>query len=158
FLIWRKRHELSARAFPGSWLGAALTVGGLFLWTLGNLSTLYVISEYALVVMVYGVALSLLGPRVISRLWSPLLMLLLMIPLPQFLYANISSQLQLVSSGVGVWFMRLCGISVFLAGNVIDLGHFKMQVVEACDGLRYLFPLMTLGFIIAYFFRGALWQ
>jgi exosortase D (VPLPA-CTERM-specific) len=33
-----------------------------------------------------------------------------------------------------------------------------MQVVEACDGLRYLFPLMTLGFIIAYFFRAPLWQ
>jgi len=31
-------------------------------------------------------------------------------------------------------------------------------VVEACDGLRYLFPLMTLGFVVAYFFRAPAWQ
>ncbi len=54
--------------------------------------------------------------------------------------------------------LRLCGISVYLSGNVIDLGHFQMQVVEACDGLRYLFPLMTLGFIVAYFFQAPVWQ
>src|SRR5262249_28811844 len=35
---------------------------------------------------------------------------------------------------------------------------FQMQVVEACDGLRYLFPLMTLSFIVAYFFRAPFWQ
>jgi exosortase D (VPLPA-CTERM-specific) len=31
-------------------------------------------------------------------------------------------------------------------------------VAEACDGLRYLFPLMTLGFLMAYFYKGALWK
>jgi exosortase D (VPLPA-CTERM-specific) len=52
----------------------------------------------------------------------------------------------------------LFGISVFLEGNVIDLGTYKLQVAEACNGLRYLFPLMTLGFIAAYLFKGALWK
>jgi exosortase D (VPLPA-CTERM-specific) len=31
-------------------------------------------------------------------------------------------------------------------------------VAEACDGLRYLFPLMTLGFLMAYFFKVATWK
>jgi exosortase D (VPLPA-CTERM-specific) len=52
----------------------------------------------------------------------------------------------------------MCDISVFLEGNVIDLGSYKLQVAEACSGLRYLFPLMTLGFIAAYFFKGAWWK
>jgi exosortase D (VPLPA-CTERM-specific) len=47
---------------------------------------------------------------------------------------------------------------VFLDGNVIDLGSYKLQVVEACSGLRYLYPLMTLAFIVAYFFRAPLWK
>ncbi len=34
----------------------------------------------------------------------------------------------------------------------------QLQVAEACSGLRYLFPLMTLGFIAAYFFKAALWK
>ena len=32
--------------------------------------------------------------------------------------------------------LRLMGLPVFLEGNVIDLGSYKMQVVEACAGLR----------------------
>src|SRR6185436_18948115 len=105
-----------------------------------------------------GVVLATVGMGAFRRLWAPVVMLLLAIPLPAFFYNNLSSQLQLVSSALGVWLIRLFGISVYLSGNVIDLGHFQMQVVEACDGLRYLFPLMTLGFIVAYFFRAPLWQ
>jgi exosortase D (VPLPA-CTERM-specific) len=45
-----------------------------------------------------------------------------------------------------------------LEGNVIDLGNYQLEVAEACSGLRYLFPLMTLAFIIAYLFRGAFWK
>jgi exosortase len=88
----------------------------------------------------------------------PLLLLGLMIPLPTFLYQGLSAQMQLISSQIGVAIIRLFNISVFLEGNVIDLGNYKLQVAEACNGLRYLFPLMALGFIAAYLFKGALWK
>jgi exosortase D (VPLPA-CTERM-specific) len=64
----------------------------------------------------------------------------------------------LLSSKIGVWFIRLVGISVYLEGNVIDLGNYQLQVAEACSGLRYLFPLMTIGFLMAYFFQAAFWK
>jgi exosortase D (VPLPA-CTERM-specific) len=64
----------------------------------------------------------------------------------------------LISSQLGVLVIRAFGISVFVEGNVIDLGGYRLQVAEACDGLRYLFPLMTLGFLMAYFFKVATWK
>ncbi len=157
FLVWRRRDSVPPRV-SGAALGLAVVAFGLALWLLGRLSTISAVSQYALVVMLYGLMIASVGPRTFAALWAPMLMLLLAIPLPAFAYNNLSSQLQLVSSALGVGLLRLCGISVYLAGNVIDLGHFQMQVVEACDGLRYLFPLMTLGFIVAYFFRAPLWQ
>ncbi|MCP4042652.1 MAG: EpsI family protein, partial [Gammaproteobacteria bacterium] len=75
-----------------------------------------------------------------------------------FLYHQLSNALQLISSELGVMVIRLFGISVFLEGNVIDLGVYKLQVVEACNGLRYLFPLASFGFLCAYLFRAPLWQ
>ena len=72
--------------------------------------------------------------------------LIFMVPLPNFLYFNLSQSLQLLSSEIGVWVIRLFGISVFLEGSVIDLGTYKLQVVEACSGLRYLFPLASFAF------------
>jgi exosortase D (VPLPA-CTERM-specific) len=157
FLVWRRRGSVPPRV-SGAALGLAVVALGLALWLLGRLSTISAVSQYALIVMLYGLMIASVGPRMFAALWAPMLMLLLAIPLPAFAYNNLSSQLQLISSALGVWLLRLCGISVYLAGNVIDLGHFQMQVVEACDGLRYLFPLMTLGFIVAYFFRAPLWQ
>src|SRR4029079_8443440 len=56
------------------------------------------------------------------------------------------------------FFIRLVGIPVYLEGNVIDLGVYKLQVVEACSGLRYLYPLLSLGFLAAYLFQAPLWQ
>jgi exosortase D (VPLPA-CTERM-specific) len=114
--------------------------------------------QYAYLVTLYGLVLSFTGRRAFRLLAVPMLILAFMIPLPAFFYYNLSTKLQLLSSQLGVAFMRLFGISVFVQGNVIDLGGYELQVAEACDGLRYLFPLMTIGFLMAYFYKGALWK
>jgi exosortase D (VPLPA-CTERM-specific) len=74
------------------------------------------------------------------------------------LYQPLSAHLQLLSSELGVALMRVFGISVLLHGNVIDLGTYQLQVLEACNGLRYLFPLLSLGCLAAYLFKGPTWQ
>ncbi|HEC05347.1 MAG TPA: VPLPA-CTERM-specific exosortase XrtD [Thiolapillus brandeum] len=158
FLIWQKKDKLSQMKFEGSWAGVALVAASLMLFLLGHLATLYVVMQYALVFTLYGLVLSLTGWRVVKELWAPLLLLLFMIPLPNFLFQNLSAELQLISSRLGVAVIRMLGISVYLEGNVIDLGTYKLQVVEACSGLRYLFPLMTLSFISVYFFKAAAWK
>lgn len=158
FLIWQKKDQLEQIEFNGSWLGFALAAFGFAVYLVGELSTLFIVIQYAFLTVLMGLALSLLGWRGFKLIFVPLILLVLMIPLPNFLYQSLSSQLQLISSEIGVAVIRLFGVSVYLEGNVIDLGSFKMQVVEACSGLRYLFPLMTLGFVAAYFFKGVFWK
>lgn len=158
FLVWQRRDELAAVRFAGAWSGLAMAAAGLLLHATGRLSALFVLQQYGMLVVLYGLLLATVGWATFRRLWVPLLLLALAIPLPQFLIKNFSAHMQLVSSEIGVWFIRLFGISVYLEGNVIDLGGYKLQVAEACDGLRYLFPLMTLGLVMAYFFKAPLWQ
>jgi len=158
FLIWQKKDRLEKLEFKKSWLGALFVVFGLFLFYAGELSTLYTIVQYAFLVTLFGVFLSLMGVKAFKLILVPMIILVFMIPLPSFIFNNLSSYLQLISSQIGVAVIRLFDISVFLEGNVIDLGVYKLQVVEACSGLNYLFPLMTLAFISAYFFTGALWK
>jgi len=158
FLVWQRRDLLEREPFTGSWAGVAITASGLALFALGELAALYIVVQYALLLTLFGVVLAHTGWRPMRHLWAPLVLLIFMIPLPDFLYIQLSQKLQLISSQLGVWLVRLFGISVYLEGNVIDLGNFQLQVVEACSGLRYLFPLMTLGFVTALFFRAPLWQ
>jgi len=158
FLIWQQKDQLERLAFNGSWWGLALVLLGGFLLLLGQLATIYTLVQYAYVITLCGLVLSFTGIKPFRLLAVPLLILVFMIPLPQFMLANLSTKLQLLSSQLSVDFMRLFGISVFVEGNVIDLGGYQLQVAEACDGLRYLFPLMTLGFLMAYFYKGATWK
>jgi len=158
FLIWQKSDLLRLHELRGSWTGLMVIALGLGLGMLGDLSAVRMFSQYGFVVTVFGLSVCFIGWGGTRIIAVPLAILFFMIPLPQFLLRELSQQLQLVSSEIGVWLIRLAGISVFLEGNVIDLGSFKLQVVEACSGLRYLFPLMVLGFLAAYFFQGALWK
>ncbi len=158
FLIWQRKDLLQRTPFTGSWIGFAIVLAGIGLFFLGTLATLHIIAQYAFVMVLAGAALALLGWPAFKYIAVPLLFLIFMIPLPGFLYNNLSSQLQLISSEIGVVLIRLFGISVHLQGNVIDLGSYNLQVVEACNGLRYLFPLASLSFIAAYFFKSAFWK
>ncbi len=158
FLIWQKKNVLEMTVFPGSWAGVMLLILGLLLLIIGDISTIYIIQQYGLMFSIMGIVLTYMGTSGFRIVFVPLFLLFFMIPLPVFLLQGLSGYLQLISSEIGVYVIRLFGISVFLEGNVIDLGVFKLQVVEACSGLNYLFPLMTLGFITAYFFTGVFWK
>ncbi len=158
FLIWQKKDLLQEMEFRGSWAGIALLFVSIFILFLGQQSAVIALVHYGLLMALLALALAYLGWPAFRIVVVPLLILFFTIPLPGFLYEGLSNKLQLISSEVGVWFIRLFGISVYLEGNVIDLGTYKLQVVEACSGLRYLFPLVTLGFIAAYFFQGAWWK
>lgn len=158
FLVWQNKDALQREPLRGSWLGPVLIGIGLAFYAVGSVSAVFAIVQYALVIVIAGLAVSLLGASGFRKIWIAFFLLLFMIPLPGFLYQTLSNDLQLLSSRIGVWFIRLFDISVFLEGNVIDLGTLKLQVVEACSGLRYLFPLMTLGFIAAYFFKAPFWK
>ncbi len=158
FFVWQRSTLLAQTPFRPSWLGVAVTFLGLVLYAVGEMGTIYAVIQYGLFVTIGGILLALMGWQAFRIVAPAYLLLFFAIPLPDFLYNNLSAQLQLISSQLGVAFIRLFGVSVYLEGNVIDLGDYKLQVVEACSGLRYLFPLTALGYIAAYIFKGALWK
>lgn len=158
FLFWQKKHELTAAPWDGSWAGVVICFLGLLIFFVGTFSAIFAIIHYALFITLSGLLLSYAGNRNLRYLWAGLVLLFFTVPFPQFLYQALSTKLQLISSELGVAVIRAMGVSVFLEGNVIDLGSFKLQVIEACNGLRYLFPLASFGFLCAYLYRGPLWH
>jgi exosortase D (VPLPA-CTERM-specific) len=158
FLVWQRSSEFARLEFSRSWRGLLLALVGLILALAGEVATLFTVTHYGVLIALGGILLALMGWRAFRVVLPAYILLFFTVPLPDFLYNNLASQLQLVSSRLGVDFIRWFGISVYLEGNVIDLGSYQLQVVEACSGLRYLFPFSALGFIAAVLFRGALWK
>src|ERR1019366_2061337 len=158
WLLWTRRDALIASIGRPSWTGPALILLAAVMHIVGKLSALYFLSQFAFIIVLFGIALGLGGYSLLKVTFIPIIFLLFAIPLPYFVDAVLSSQLQLISSQLGTFFIRLLQIPVYLEGNAIDLGAYKLQVVEACSGLRYLYPLMSLGFLAAYLFQAPFWQ
>jgi exosortase D (VPLPA-CTERM-specific) len=90
--------------------------------------------------------------------WPSIVHLAFMLPLPGTIYWKLSIFLQGVSSEIGVLIIQLMNIPVYLDGNIIDLGIYKLHVAEACSGLRYLFPIMSFSYVFAILYRGPVWH
>jgi len=158
FLIWQARHRIAETGTENSWWGLAVVSVGLFLYGIGELATLYVLQHVSVWMVIVGLVIALLGVRGTRVIAFPLSYLLTSIPLPVFLYASLSSQLQLWSSALGVGCLQLIGVTAFREGNVIDLGPVQLQVVEACSGIRYLLPLTALALLCAYLYKDRMWK
>lgn len=140
------------------WPGIAVILLALAVAALGNLMRVPDIVTYAMILWVGGVVLTVFGWDRGRRHQLPVIHLVFMLPLPQILYWKLTIFLQWVSSVIGVWFVSLMGVAVYLEGNVIDLGIYKLQVAEACSGLRYLFPILSFSYLFAILYRGPLWH
>lgn len=161
YLFLRERRQaapLPAQASASRAPGLALLVFALALGVAGNLVRIPDLVTYALILWVGAVVLITLGWSEGRRHWAPVLHLVFMLPLPQFVYWKLTIFLQSISSEIGVWVVAALGVPVYLEGNIIDLGVYKLQVAEACSGLRYLFPILSFSYLFAILYRGPLWH
>lgn len=158
YFIWQKKNLILSEQFTSSWIGPIIAFVSSILFFIGTVGDVYFLLRISLILMLFSVVLSFTGIRVTKLVFIPIILLVFSFPLPPVVQAGLTAKLQLLSSQLGVSFIRACEIPVYLEGNVIDLGNYKLQVVEACSGLRYLFPLMSIAFICAYMFHVALWK
>lgn len=158
WLLWERRDALRDSLGVPAWGGLLLLLGAIGLLMLGELTAIFILVQYGFLLCLLALVLCLGGVPLLRVALLPVLLLIFAVPLPYFVDSQLSWRLQLLSSQVGVGVLRALDISVFLEGNIIDLGSYRLQVVEACSGLRYLYPLLSIGFLMGYMFRAPLWQ
>lgn len=157
-MIWHALRDASFRLSSGTWVGAGLVLVAAVLSILARAGGMPVFSYYGFILALYGLGLSLYGWQGLRRLFFPIAYLFFALPLPNTLYIHVSTTMQHISSILGAEALRALGYSVYLTGNIIDLGPYQLQVAEACNGLRYLFPLASFAFLVGYIYSGPMWH
>lgn len=157
YLLWERLPALQLRSNP-SFVGIVFVCFGIIIYLLGELGgefySIYISSWLILV----GLLWLHFGWRKLRAIALPVGFLLTMFPFPQVINNPLTLQLKLISSTVGVKIIQLFGVSVFQEGNIIDLGFTRLEVVDACSGLRYLFPLIIVAILVAAQQRARIWQ
>jgi len=158
YILWARRDKFaSARTNASVWLGgAAVAIALLALWGGVAGAELYT-QRMSLVLLLAGIVVYFWGVQLFKLILIPLFLLILAIPIPAIIFNKIAFPLQLFASRCAVWSMQTLGIPVLRQGNVIELKPLnsfatkKLEVVEACSGIRSLMTLITLAVVFAYF-------
>ena len=157
-LLWRRSHVLLSNAAATRWPGVAILLLAQLCTILAVLGESYYLEQIALIVSIMSIGLIVFGVRAIRVLLPIAFLLLLTIPLPYTLQAILTIKLQLLSTNLGVAIIELLRIPVYVEGNIIDLGAYKLQIAEACSGLRYLLPLTCISLLVAYLYKAPFWK
>ena len=156
--LWQLAPVFEKKQFEPTW--SALIVAGvaLLLFIIAELSAIYLLIHYSFILVLFALSLAVVGWAGTKLTFVPIALLVFAVPIPYFLEAAITGKMQLISSQLGVEIIRFCKIPVFREGNLIDLGVYKLEVVEACSGLTYLYPLLGFGAICAYLYHTTAWK
>lgn len=156
-LIFIRRYQRAAlggyRA-PGVLAAIFAVVIMMFAWATGS----YTACIYGAILGIIGFVWSSLGSEAMKTLAAPLLYLFFMVPLPVALYLSASAEMQLLASKLGMVLISLFHVPASLDGNIIVLPSTKLEVAEACNGLRYLFPLISFACLVAMLVEDRFWK
>ena len=158
YLLWEKRGILLATKIAPSWSGIAVMVLGLFILLLGVYGSELFLSRVSLVILLAGLTLCFGGRLLLKELRFALLILLLAIPIPSIVYNEITFPLQLLASKLASGLLPLFSVPVLREGNVIVLPAMRLEVAEACSGIRSLMSLFTLAVFYGYFMDKSVWR
>jgi exosortase len=156
YLIWRKRDELLRLPVRPSFDGFFLVLGSVALLFLGSLGAELFLTRIALLGTLIGLIVYFFGWGTLRPISFPLGFLLLMIPLPVLVYNEIVFPLQFMASSFATSVLDALNIfPVLREGNILVLPHHRLEVVEACSGIRSLISLITLALGYGYFAEGS---
>jgi exosortase len=151
YMIYQHRGRIFEFPLQFSALGLITVILSSALYYFSLLTEVHTVIALAMYLTVIGAIVFLFGVQALRLLFTPLLLLLMLIPFPDQLYIQLTFPLQLKVSEVSATIITLFDIPVFRAGNVISIPAKSFEVVEACSGLRSVITLLTLSVIMGYF-------
>jgi exosortase len=151
FLIWDKRKVLKATPVKQTWSGIFLVVFSTMVLILGVYGVELFTARLSFIMLMTGLIATFFGWAMVRALSFPLLVLVLAIPFPAILFNRITFPLQLLASRIASDILPMLGVPTLHEGNVIELPVMKLEVAEACSGIRSLMSLFTLAVFYGYF-------
>ncbi len=147
YLIWRKRADLAKiPSRPSTIWGLLVVLGSLGIMFLGSLGAELSLARGSILGVICGLIIYFRGWPTLKALAFPIAFLLFCIPLPHLLYNEIVFPLQFIASGFATRVLEILNIfPIMREGNVLVIPGMRLEVVEACSGIRSLISLLALA-------------
>jgi exosortase len=154
YMIWLKREEIVALRAQPFWPALAPFLLGLmcYLFFIVGVPN-HMLQGVSLILTLQATALLVTGPKIFRHLFLPIAFLIFSVTLSEQIMIKVTFQLQLIASK-GAWVMlsvigSIFGFLVDLDGNTLSVGGNKLNVAEACSGMRMVVAFYALAATVA---------
>ena len=157
-LLALRRDELrEPRSRPAGWWAWPMLVFGLVLFAVGRSQTLPLLEIGSQSLVLGGGLMIVLGRGVGRVIWFPLLFLCFMVPLPGVMVDAVTSTLKVAVSEWAENILYWAGWPVGRSGVTLSIGSYRLEVANACSGLRSMFALFAVGTLYTYIMGYRSW-
>jgi exosortase A len=146
WMVWQRFPELKQIA-PQGWAGGLVWMaGGMAAWIVGYGADINLGRHFGLIVMVQGMAMTVLGPNVIRALTFPFFYSFFLVPIGD----QLVPPLQTLTADMSMVMLEWSGIPATLSGIFITTPTGYFRVAEACAGVNFLIATVALGAMVAH--------
>jgi exosortase len=157
YVLWQERSKLAKLPRqPSSW-GLAIIVFSLAVLAVGVLGAELFLSRISLLLLIAGLVVFFYGWQYFRAVLFPWAFLFLMVPIPQIALSQVTFPLQLFASKCAAATLPVFDVPVLRTGNILALAAMRLEVVEACSGIRSLLSLIALAIIYGYLTETRIW-
>ena len=159
YAIWEGREGWrETPAAPRFGLGMGMMAAAIVTLFAGIVSAELYLARISLLFSLAALAVYFEGAARLRRLFFPIGLLVLAIPIPNLIFNQAAFPMQLLASDYAARAIRWFGVPALREGNIIELAQMRLQVVEACSGIRSLVSLSALAVVYARFAETRWWR
>ena len=146
YLIWQRRDKLAEVVRKPSNSGLLVVLFSLGLLVLGSLGAELFLTRISIPLTICGLIVYFSGWRMLRAMAFPMAFLLFAIPIPVLIYNEIVFPLQFIASRFATSVLEMLNLfPIMREGNVLIMPGMRLEVVEACSGIRSLMSLLALA-------------
>ncbi|MDT8992590.1 exosortase B [Curvibacter sp. APW13] len=143
---WLNMKHMVADKKSAAW-GWPVLLLGLSMYAIGRSQDVLFLEVGSSVWVIAALLLLQYGTRALKVQWFPLFFMLFMIPLPAAVVDTVTMPMKMVVSYVAEEVLYWAGYPIGRSGIILQIGHYKLLVADACAGLHTLLTLEALGLL-----------
>jgi exosortase len=158
FFLYARRETFPGWQWQLAWPGLVLIAMSVGIRIFGARYYVGPIDGWSILFWVAGVVWFLGGWRVLWWSAPSIAFLWFMIPLPWRVERWLSLPLQRIATTISCWALQCFGQPALAEGNVILINDYKLEVEQACSGLRIFVGIVALAFAYIVLVRRSWWE
>lgn len=158
FFIWTRRASCPPISSPGWLTGLSLVSFSLLVRMFAGYYYFESIDAWSMLFWLAGVVALLFGNATLRWALPAIAFLVFMVPLPFRIEGLLSLPLQRIATKASCWTLQLLGQPAISEGNTILIGDHRLEVEQACSGLRLFFSILALACAYLILVKRTWWE